>query len=74
MGGGLWGVGFVVVDMRIRKLLKRFIATPMKKSDFMIAVMVSRMLFLIPEIVIVLLFPDGRSGSSSTETSLPWAR
>ena len=56
MGGGLWGVGFVVVDMRIRKLLKRFIATPMKKSDFMIAVMASRMLFLIPEIIIVLLF------------------
>ncbi len=56
MGGGLWGVGFVVVDMRIRKLLKRFIATPMKKSDFMIAIMVSRMLFLIPEIIIVLLF------------------
>lgn len=56
MGGGLWGVGFVVVDMRIRKLLKRFIATPMKKSDFMVAVMASRMLFLIPEIVIVLLF------------------
>src|SRR4051812_37970368 len=31
MGGGLWGVGFVTVDMRIRKLLKRFLATPMKK-------------------------------------------
>ena len=30
MGGGLWGVGFVTVDMRIRKLLKRFLATPMK--------------------------------------------
>src|SRR5262249_26079503 len=30
MGGGLWGVGFVIVDMRIRKLLKRFLATPMK--------------------------------------------
>ncbi len=56
MGGGLWGVGFVVVDIRIRKLLKRFIATPMKKSDFMIAIMVSRMLFLIPEIIIVLVF------------------
>ena len=24
MGGGLWGVGFAIVDMRIRKLLKRF--------------------------------------------------
>ena len=31
MGGGLWGVGFVIVDMRIRKLLKRFLATPMRK-------------------------------------------
>jgi ABC-2 type transport system permease protein len=56
MGGGLWGVGFVIVDMRLRKLLKRFVATPMKKSDFMIAVMFARMLFLIPEIIIVLLF------------------
>lgn len=56
MGGGLWGVGFVIVDMRIRKLLKRFIATPMRKSDFMIAVVLARMLFLVPEIIIVLLF------------------
>ena len=31
MGGGLWGVGFVVVDMRVRKLLKRFLATPMRR-------------------------------------------
>src|SRR5437763_10918383 len=29
MGGGLWGVGYAVVDMRVRKLLKRFLATPM---------------------------------------------
>ena len=45
MGGGLWGVGFVTVDMRIRKLVKRFLATPMKKRDFLAAIMVSRMLF-----------------------------
>ena len=32
MGGGLWGVGFVIVDMRIRKLLKRFLATPMRRA------------------------------------------
>src|SRR5262249_49507291 len=31
MGGGLWGLGFVTVDMRIRKLLKRLVATPMRK-------------------------------------------
>ena len=44
MGGGLWGVGFVIVDMRIRKLLKRFLATPMKKSHFLAAIMISRLL------------------------------
>lgn len=56
MGGGLWGVGFVIVDMRVRKLLKRFMATPMKKSEFLAAIMTSRILFMIPEVVILLVF------------------
>jgi len=56
MGGGLWGVGFVIVDMRIRKLLKRFIATPMKKYQCLAGVMFSRFMFMVPEIVILLLF------------------
>lgn len=56
MGGGMWGVGFVTVDMRIRKLLKRFLATPMKRSHFLIAVMVSRMLFMVPEVLLLLIF------------------
>jgi ABC-2 type transport system permease protein len=56
MGGGLWGVGFVTVDMRMRKLLKRFLATPMKKRDFLLALMLSRLLFLLPEVVILLVF------------------
>jgi ABC-type multidrug transport system permease subunit len=56
MGGGLWGVGFVTVDMRIRKLLKRFLATPMKKSQFLAAVMISRLLFMVPEVIIILVF------------------
>ncbi len=56
MGGGLWGVGFAVVDMRIRKLLKRFMATPMRRSHFLMALMCSRLVFMIPQIVILLLF------------------
>jgi ABC-type multidrug transport system permease subunit len=56
MGGGLWGVGFVIVDMRIRKVLKRFLATPMRKTHFMLGILVSRLLFLIPEILVLLLF------------------
>jgi ABC-2 type transport system permease protein len=56
MGGGLWGVGFVTVDMRLRKLLKRFLATPMKKTHFLSGIMISRMCFLIPEVVILVIF------------------
>ena len=55
MGGGIWGVGFAIVDMRIRQVLKRFLGTPMKKSHFVAAMMFSRMVFMIPEIIIVLL-------------------
>lgn len=56
MGSGLWGVGFAIVDMRIRGLLKRFIATPMRRRDFMLAAMVSRLFFLIPELLLLVLF------------------
>jgi ABC-type multidrug transport system permease subunit len=56
MGGGMWGVGFVIVDMRVRKLLKRFLATPMRRSDFLLAVMFSRLFFTITDIIILLIF------------------
>ena len=56
MGGGLWGVGFVTVDLRIRKLLKRFLATPMKKRHFLAGIMLSRMTFMVPEVSILLIF------------------
>jgi ABC-2 type transport system permease protein len=56
MGGGLWGVGFVTVDMRIRKLLKRFLATPMRRGDFLAGVMISRLLFMVPEVIVLLVF------------------
>jgi ABC-type multidrug transport system permease subunit len=56
MGGGMWGVGFVTVDMRIRMLLKRLLATPMRKRDFLLGLMLSRLLFMIPEVLLMLLF------------------
>jgi ABC-type multidrug transport system permease subunit len=56
MGGGLWGVGFAIVDMRLRKVLKRFLATPMRKTDFLAAMLASRMVFLVPEVFVLLLF------------------
>jgi ABC-type multidrug transport system permease subunit len=54
MGGGLWGVGFVTVDMRIRKLLKRLVATPMRKSHFLLSVIGGRMVFTLPEMFVLL--------------------
>lgn len=56
MGGGLWGVGFVVVDMRVRKLLKRFLATPMRRTDFLLSLMLSRIVFTLVEIVLLMGF------------------
>jgi ABC-type multidrug transport system permease subunit len=55
MGGGVWGVGYAIVDMRIRQVLKRFLGTPMKKHHFVAAMMASRMVFMFPEIITILL-------------------
>ncbi|MBN9121524.1 MAG: ABC transporter permease [Planctomycetes bacterium] len=56
LGGGLFGVGFAVADMRIRKLLKRFQATPMRRSDFMLSLMISRLVFTLIDIGLLLGF------------------
>jgi ABC-2 type transport system permease protein len=56
MGGGLFGVGFVLVDMRVRKLFKRLMATPMRHGDFLMAILASRLLFLLPEMLLLLMF------------------
>jgi ABC-2 type transport system permease protein len=55
MGGGLFGVGFVLVDMRVRKLFKRLMATPMHRGDFLFSLITARMLFLLPEMLTLLL-------------------
>jgi len=65
MGGGLWGVGFAIVDLRIRKLLKRYLATPMKRSHFLASIMISRLLFMVPEILTMLIFARFVFGVSS---------
>ena len=56
MGTGMWGIGFAVVNARQKKLLKRFLASPMKKSDYMLAHMLARLVFLTLEVVSVVLF------------------
>ncbi len=56
MSGGMWGVGFVIVEMRSRKLLKRLIATPMRRGHFLGAMMASRMLMVFGEMFLLLAF------------------
>jgi len=56
MGGGMWGIGFVLVDMRVRKLLKRFLATPMRRSDFLVSVMLVRLLFAALDMLFMTVF------------------
>jgi ABC-2 type transport system permease protein len=55
MGGGLWGVGFVIVDLRVRKLLKRLLATPMRRGQFLLSILAGRMAMMLPEMVLLLL-------------------
>ena len=56
LGGGLFGVGFAITDLRVRKLLKRFAATPMRRSDFMISLMMSRLVFTLIDVALLLTF------------------
>jgi ABC-type multidrug transport system permease subunit len=56
MNSGMWGIGFALVDMRQRKLLKRFVATPMRRGDFLLALMSSRVVLMVIEVGLLLAF------------------
>jgi len=56
MGSGLWGLGFTIVIARSRKILKRFAATPMRRSHYLFSFMLSRLLFLFLEVAAVVVF------------------
>jgi len=56
MGSGMWSIGFSVVVARTRKLLKRFAATPMRRSDYLASFALSRLAFLALEVAAVVGF------------------
>jgi ABC-type multidrug transport system permease subunit len=56
MGSGLWGLGFTIVIARSRKILKRFAATPMRRSHYLLSFMLSRLVFLVLEVAAVVVF------------------
>jgi ABC-2 type transport system permease protein len=56
MGTGMWGIAFSLVVARNGNLLKRIVASPVRKSDLLSAQLTSRLIFLIPEAGALLLF------------------
>jgi ABC-2 type transport system permease protein len=56
MANGMWGVGFSIVQVRMRKVLKRMVASPMRRPHFLWAQLIARMLFLVPEVTFPLVF------------------
>ncbi|HLM74097.1 MAG TPA: ABC transporter permease, partial [Polyangiaceae bacterium] len=56
MSGGLWGIGYVIVEMRTQKLVKRLLATPMRRADFLLAFVVMRGFFLLVELPVLIGF------------------
>lgn len=56
MGSSIWGLGYTIVDARRKKLLKRLVATPMSRAEFLISYLVSRIALLVGEVVVLLGF------------------
>lgn len=56
MGTGMWGVGFSIATARMQKLLRRLAATPMRKSDYLLSHILSRLIFLVLEVVVLIGF------------------
>jgi ABC-type multidrug transport system permease subunit len=56
MGSGIWGIGFAIVDARRKHLLKRLVATPMSRTQFLASFVLSRLTFLVIEVALLLGF------------------
>jgi ABC-2 type transport system permease protein len=56
MGSGIWGLGFAIVDARKKRLLKRLIATPMRRWQYLASFALSRLTLLFIEVGLLLGF------------------
>ena len=56
MTNGMWGIAFGIVQARMRKLLKRMVASPMRRSEYLLAQLFARMVFLPAEVLVPLVF------------------
>jgi ABC-type multidrug transport system permease subunit len=51
MGSAIWGIGFSIVESRQKKLLKRLVASPMPRWQYLASYLVSRLSMLVIEVV-----------------------
>jgi len=56
MGNSIWGLGFSIVDARRKKLMKRIVATPMPKHDYLLSFLLWRMILLPVDVGVPLAF------------------
>jgi ABC-2 type transport system permease protein len=56
MGSSVWGVGYSLVVARKRKLLRRFAVTAMRRSHYLLSYFLSRMVFLVLELSVLVSF------------------
>jgi len=56
MSNGVWGLGFSIVDSRRRKLIKRMVATPMSRVQYLGSYLVWRLILLPVEVFIPVAF------------------
>jgi ABC-2 type transport system permease protein len=56
MNSLLWGISYALIEMRSKKLLRRMVATPMKRSEFLISIFVARLSITIIEALLLLSF------------------
>jgi ABC-2 type transport system permease protein len=53
MSSSMWGIGYLIVEMRTKKLVKRMLATPMRRRDFLLSFVVMRSLFVLVEVPVL---------------------
>jgi ABC-type multidrug transport system permease subunit len=56
MGSAMWGLGFAIVDARQKKLLKRLVASPMPRWQYLTSFLLSRLVMLVIEVILFLVF------------------
>jgi ABC-type multidrug transport system permease subunit len=56
MSTGMWSISFGIVNARVRKELKLLLATPMHRGEYLLSHMLGRMVFLVLEVFVLLVF------------------